>query len=175
MVMSGLNRAIVSIASLWFSSVDPAQASAANQTAIPWSAAAKAVCNTQASVATPHRAIFWDPFIAACNSGLHLPKVLSETIGCPLASSAVSGVRSYMGSSEGTWHSGHSFMYSTHAPFGGCGAMYLVKQRGRRMPWRDGCSSCLSGSRPRRSMPNGATHCGRMPPGGQSPPAIHHC
>ena len=102
MVMSGVNRAIVSSASLWFSGVDPAHASAASRTAMPWSAAAKAVCNTQALVATPHRAIFWDPFIAACNSGPHLPKVLSETIGCSLASSADSGVRSYMGSLEGT-------------------------------------------------------------------------
>ena len=73
MVISGVNRAIVSIASLWFSGVDPAQASAANRTAMPWSAAAKAVCNTQASVATPQRAIFGDPSTAVCNSGPHLP------------------------------------------------------------------------------------------------------
>ena len=175
MVMRGVDGAIVSIASSWFSGVDSAQASAANQTAMPWSAAAKAVCNTQASLATPHRAIFWDPFIAACNSGPHLPKLLSEAIGCPLTSSADSGV----GHTWDRWRGlGIPAIRSCIPPIRLLAAAVQCiwcKRRGSRMPWRDGCSSCLSDSRPRRSRPNGTTHCGRMPPGGQSPPAIHHC
>ena len=155
MVMRGVNRAIVSIASSWFSGVDPAQAGICCQ-----SNGDTLVCSSQGGL--QHR--------TGLSSGIPL---LPPAIPPPLAETAERDNWKPLGELGGLWceiihgivggdlefrplvHVFHPYAFwRLQRNVSGVG------RRGSGMPWRDGCSSCLSDSRPRRSRPNGTTHCG---------------